>query len=360
MTRLLPSLGIDSNPFEHYVAETEPNIAEYAVKPPYFEAIDARAKNTSSYILFGDRGAGKSATRLTVFKELWAAKAKGQKVPLAANFVDFSVAVSGKRLSSASESILIGEVAFVVIESLLVWLSSLEEDDRNVYQASMNIDESTLCYELLRDHYISRPAAKREKSSREAMELFNQAFVAKSKLWVERRWGSISSIFAKTLEAFLAAKTDIKDVAKDVTELIKRDADVGFDSVLLLRKLVELVQIFGFTGIVLLVDKVDETEATNNSADQTAALVHPLLARVQLLEVGGFSWIFFLWSRIKGLFEASQYPIRLDKIGHATVTWEDTFFIQMLNRRMEYYSGKKYDFPASLLPARICQKFTKN
>jgi hypothetical protein len=125
MTRLLPSLGIDSNPFEHYVAETEPNIAEYAVKPPYFEAIDARAKNTSSYILFGDRGAGKSATRLTVFKELWAAKAKGQKVPLAANFVDFSVAVSGKRLSSASESILIGEVAFVVIESLLVWLSSL-------------------------------------------------------------------------------------------------------------------------------------------------------------------------------------------------------------------------------------------
>ncbi len=350
MTRLLAGLGIDSNPFEHYVAETEPNIAEYAVKPPYFEAIDARAKNTSSYILFGDRGAGKSATRLTVFKELWAAKAKGQNVPLAVNFVDFSVAVSGKRLSGASESVLVGEVAFVIIESLLLWLSSLEEDDRNVYQASMNTDESTLCYELLRDHYISRPAAKREKSSREAMELFNQAFVAKSKLWVERRWGAITGIFAKTLDAFLAAKTGIKDVAKDVTELVKQDTNVSFDSVLLLRKLVELVQIFGFTGIVLLIDKVDETEATNNSADQTAALIHPLLAKVQLLEIAGFSWIFFLWSRIKGLFEASQYPIRLDKIGHATVSWEDTFFIQMLNRRMEYYSGKKYDFPALFVP----------
>src|ERR1700730_9642735 len=130
MTRLLAGLGIDSNPFEHYVAETEPNIAEYAVKPPYFEAIDARAKNTSSYILFGDRGAGKSATRLTVFKELWAAKAKGQNVPLAVNFVDFSVAVSGKRLN-VSEGVLIREVAFVIIESLLVWLSSLEEEERN-------------------------------------------------------------------------------------------------------------------------------------------------------------------------------------------------------------------------------------
>jgi hypothetical protein len=346
MTRLLAGLGISSNPFEHYVAETEPNIAEYAVKPPYFEAIDARAKNTSSYILFGDRGAGKSATRLTVFKELWAAKAKGHNVPLAVNFVDFSIAVSGKRLNGVSESVLVAEVAFVVIESLLVWLSSLEDEERTVYQSSMNFDESTLCYELLRDHYISRPAAKREKSSREAMELFNQAFVAKSKLWAERRWGSITSIFAKTLEALLAAKTGIKDVAKDVTDLVKQDADGTFDSVLLLRKLVDLAQIFGFAGIVLLIDKVDETEATNNSADQTAKLVHPLLARVQLLEVAGFSWIFFLWSRIKGLFEASQYAVRLDKIGHATVTWEDFFFVQMLNRRMEFYSGKKYDFPS--------------
>jgi hypothetical protein len=134
MARLLIALGLTANPFEHYVAETEPDIVEYAVKPPYFEAIDARAKNTSSYILFGDRGAGKSATRLTVFKELWGAKANGDAVPLAVNFVDFSVALSGKKITNATEIALVGEVAFVVIESLLVWLSSLEEDDRTTYQ----------------------------------------------------------------------------------------------------------------------------------------------------------------------------------------------------------------------------------
>jgi len=60
MPRLVQSLGLTGNPFEHYVAETEPNIAEYAVKPPYFEAIDARAKHTTSFVLFGDRGAGPS------------------------------------------------------------------------------------------------------------------------------------------------------------------------------------------------------------------------------------------------------------------------------------------------------------
>jgi hypothetical protein len=122
MPRLVESLGLKGNPFEHYVAETEPNIADYAVKPPYFEAIDARAKNTSSYVLFGDRGAGKSATRLTIFKELWRQKGLGKRVPLAVNMTDFSAAVQGRKIQNLSEEVLVREIAFVVIESLLTWL----------------------------------------------------------------------------------------------------------------------------------------------------------------------------------------------------------------------------------------------
>ncbi|MET3995022.1 hypothetical protein ABID65_006688 [Bradyrhizobium sp. S3.9.2] len=351
MARLLEALGLSANPFEHYVAETEPDIAEYAVKPPYFEAIDARAKNTSSYILFGDRGAGKSATRLTVFKQLWAAKSRGEAVPLAVNFVDFAVALTANKITNATEPALVSEVAFVVVESLLVWLSSLEDDDRATYQQSMNAEEQELCYALLRDHYLTRPQGRREKSSREAMELFNQAFVSKSKLWVEQRWTAVTSVLTKTLQAFVEGRTGIKtDVAGDVANLLKKDENIAFDSVLLIRKLVDLAKIFGFAGIVLLIDKVDETEATTNSADQTAALIYPLLARVQLLEIAGFSWIFFLWSRIKGLFESTQYAVRLDKIGHATVTWEDQFFVQMLNRRLQYYSKGKVSLPGLFAP----------
>jgi hypothetical protein len=97
MPTLVKALALSGNPFEHYVAEMEPDIAVYAVKPPYYEAIDARAKNTSSFILFGDRGAGKSATRLTIFKELWKDKSEGRKSPFAVNITDFSVAISGNK-----------------------------------------------------------------------------------------------------------------------------------------------------------------------------------------------------------------------------------------------------------------------
>lgn len=343
MPRLVEALSLKGNPFEHYVAETEPNIADYAVKPPYFEAIDARAKNTSSFVLFGDRGAGKSATRLTIFKELWAQKAGGKRVPLAVNMTDFSVAVQGKKIHNLSEELLVREIAFITIESLLTWLSSLEDEDRSVFVQAMTAEENSLCYALLRDHYLSRPAAKRERSAREAMQLLNQAFTSKSKLWIEQRWDAISGVLATVVEALAKRNLDAASVAGDAKRVMALKEE-GFDAILTLRRLVDLAKIFDFSGVVLLVDKVDETEATINSADQTAALVHPILSHVQLMEIAGFSLVFFLWARIKASFEGDTYPVRLDKIGHATVTWDDQFFSLMLNRRVNFFSEARHGF----------------
>jgi hypothetical protein len=111
---------------------------------------------------------------------------------------------------------------------------------------------------------------------------------------------------------------------------------------------VDFAQIFHFSGVIILIDKVDETEATSNSANQTAALIHPLLSRVQLMEVEGFAWIFFLWDRVKVFFEDDKYHVRLDKIGHATVTWDGDFFALMLNKRIRFYSDGRLDFSGLL------------
>ena len=308
MPTLVRALGLIGNPFEHYVAEQEPDITDYAVKPPYFEAIDARVRNTSSFILFGERGAGKSATRLTIFKELWKGKAEGNKVPFVVNMTDFSEVVDGKQISHATEAALVSEAAFVILESLLTWLSSLEEGDRAVYLEALNDEEKSLCYQMLRDFYLSRPDAKRQRSVREAMVLFNQALLAKSRLWVERRWDPISRIIGTITEALAnkVAGTQAA-VAGDVSLAIGATPHLQFDSVLTLRKLIDLIGIFDFSGIAILIDKVDETDATTNSVDKTAELIHPLLARVQLMEIDRFSWIFFLWQKVKGNFEGESF-----------------------------------------------------
>lgn len=351
MPRFVDGLKLKGNPFEHYVAETEPDIAEYAVKPPYFAAIDARAKNATSFVLFGDRGAGKSATRLTVFKEAWARKSAGDYVPLVANMTDFSAVVQGRNLHNLSEDNLIREVAFIVIETLLAWLSSLEDADRSVWLEAMDKEELSLAYSLLRDHYLSRPDMKRSKSAREAMQLLNQAFVARNRLWIERRWDAITKLFGAITDGLSNKYMNISGIANDAAALLAKSRN-GFDAVLLLRKLVDMVRIFSFSGIVILVDKVDETEATTNSVDQTSALVHPLLARVQLMEIEGFAWIFFLWNSVKGVFESGKYPVRLDKIGHATVSWDDGFLLLMLEKRIQFYSGGRYGL-AGLLAKEV-------
>ena len=242
MPRLVEALKLKGNPFEHYVAETEPNIAEYAVKSPYFAAIDARAKNTSSYVLFGDRGAGKSATRLTVFKEIWAQRIAAGRVPLAVNMTDFSAVVTGKSFHGLSEATLIQEVAFIVIEGLLAWLSSLEEDERSVFLETMNKEELSLCYLMLRDYYLSRSEMKRSKSAREALLLLNQAFIARNRLWIEKRWDAIAGLFGKITDALSKKYIDASGIAAEATAVIAKSKD-GFDTILLLHKLVDLVRI---------------------------------------------------------------------------------------------------------------------
>lgn len=213
----------------------------------------------------------------------------------------------------------------------------------------MNDDESTLCYSLLRDYYLSRPAARREKSVREAMVLLNQAFLSKSRLWIERRWEPIARLIGTITDTLSRKYIDTTtSIANDVTAAIARKGNDEFDVILLLRRLVDLAKIFDFSGVIILIDKIDETEATSNSADQTAALIHPLLSRVQLMEVDGFAWIFFLWDRVKGFFEDPKYYVRLDKIGHATVSWDDEFFALMLNKRIQFYSEGRLQFSGLL------------
>ena len=124
MGTIVELLKLRSNPFEHYTAETEPHIAEYAIRPPYLQSISARALKHASFILFGDRGAGKSATRLTLFNEIWGAKA-GDVRPLIVNLIDFSGVLNSLRKGTVSENELIAEVSYLVIEQVLSWLPSL-------------------------------------------------------------------------------------------------------------------------------------------------------------------------------------------------------------------------------------------
>ena len=60
MPTLFECLDFKSNPFEHYTAETEPHIAEYAVRPPYLQTTRARALGLTTLFFSGTAALGRA------------------------------------------------------------------------------------------------------------------------------------------------------------------------------------------------------------------------------------------------------------------------------------------------------------
>lgn len=346
MATLVETLHLTANPFEHYTAENEPHIIEYAVRPPYLQAIAARAKGLSTFILFGDRGAGKSATRITVFNEVWSSDTRGEKRPLIVNFTDFSSLLPQLRKSQLADKDMIESVSFFVVEQLMLWLSSLEDEERKTLVETMNESEVALCSTFVTDFYLSRPEFERQFRTEEAFKLLNSAWTTRSAAWANKRWDAVSAVIATVISAFTKKAVDpsleVGEAAEGLLKALRGDTPQAGRAVLV--KLVALVRIFGFSGVCIFVDKVDENEVTTNSAESSSRLVYPILSHIQLLEVDGFSWQFFLWNKIKGFFEGNEFNVRLDKIAHATIAWDGSTFRAMLEARMRYFSGKRVGF----------------
>ena len=348
MKAIVSTLGLSGNPFEHYTAETEPNIADYAVRPPYLQAISDRVEGLSSFILFGDRGAGKSATRITVYNESWKRLAKGmvgERSPFVLNLTDYSRIQDALKRDKLNERDIVNIVAFNVVEQILAWLASLEESEREVYIEGLDKDERTLAFALLNGFYLLIPEMDRNLSNREALRLLKSAWTTKSAIWASQRWDALSRIIAAAIGALskneLGNSIDISAPAELIIRSLKGEGPNAPRAVL--DKLVEFVQAFGFSGISVLVDKVDETPYTSNSAESTAKLIYPLLAHVQLLEITGFSWIFFLWSNVKDHLNG-KYTVRLDKLAHSNIEWKSESLREMIESRIQFLFERRIDF----------------
>lgn len=356
MPKLLDALGFRDNPFASYVAENEPEIERYFVQPPYFDEVAARGLARRSLVLFGARGAGKSATRLTFYKECWARRLRDEPAPLAIALEDYS-RITATGLANADLGKFVAEVGYLTIEAVLVWLSGLEEADRELQTETMTPEQESLVIALVQRFYLSRPELVRSATVREPLKLLNQAWHKRTKLWIEKRWdavaGLISSIATALARRAAGAEPNIDAGLRDLLRASPAQWNDGQFARTLLARFAEFSKVFGFQGIVVLVDKVDETPLTSNSAASTASLLFPLLSTTQLLEIEDFGWLLFLWDKVKEGYTGSEQPVRLDKIAHATIQWPEAFLRSLVDRRLAHFSdGKTKTFE------QICEEGT--
>jgi hypothetical protein len=335
-------MGFRQNPFESYVAENEPDIEQYFAKPPYYNEILARGKTATSFILFGSRGSGKSASRIAFYKTCWKRRIEGNKAPLALVLDDYTRILSSG-LSKVDLGSFVEEVAYLTIEGILVWLAALEDDDRKLHLGGLNNEEEVLIIELLKRFYLVRPALARSTSAKQALRLFNQAWHVQAGLWIEKKWDSLAAVVANVSNIIaskaISSESSLDLGLRDLMRLSKQELNNSEYARALLSKLVDAARIFSFDGITVLLDKIDETQETNSSAEASAKILYPLMSTTQLLEVEGFGWLVYLWDKVKDVYGPGQLGVRLDKIANATISWPDDFLAEMVDKRLAYYSN---------------------
>ncbi len=333
------NFGFKESPFDLYVAEREPKIDEYAVRPPYFEETRRRIAGVSSYILFGFRGSGKSATRITAEKDAWKAFSEGAKSPLLVSMIDFDSILKDTAVADVVLHDIVTRVAFLSIEALLLWISNQREKEKIV--DLLDEDELKAFVLAVKAYYLSVPEQERALSQEDTMKILQQNWINVSKDWIDRKWNGIANIIGILTSAVASNKLGSSDMSKDVAALLSRDKSPQ-SCRSTLSKIVELVRIFGFSGVCVFVDKVDEHTKTQRSSDETTRLIHPVLSQVQFMEIDGFAWIFFLWDKVKAKLSSEGLSARLDKFAHSEVSWSKDFLQIMIEKRLDYYSEKKF------------------
>jgi len=342
MPKLLDTFHFRDNPFASYVAENEPDIERYFVRPPYFDEVAARGQACRSMVLFGARGAGKSATRLTFYKDCWARRERDEQAPLAIVLDDYS-RITSSGLANRDLGRFVAEVGYLTVEAVLLWLAALEEADRQLHVETMTADQESLVIALVQRFYLSRPELVRSATVREPLKLLNQAWHKRTKLWLDKRWDAVAGLISTIANAIVHRASGAESgIDAGLRELLKSDQAQWNDGQFartLLARFSEFAKVFGFQGVVVLVDKVDETPHTSNSAAATASLLFPLLSTTQLLEIEDFGWLFFLWDKVKESYSATEQSVRLDKIAHATIQWQEPFLRSLVGKRLAYFSG---------------------
>ena len=337
--RFYQSLGFSTNPFEGNTAEREPEIELYVVRPPYLDPVEEASLKTGSYTLSGTRGSGKSATRITVQRNVWS-KARPHPLPIAlTNFNNFR----GKKNPAELLDLFASQVFYLTIEAALVYFTTVDQAELD--SLFNKFDKATRKFVdwSLKNYYLNRSQATRDSTAQECFDLFAVSLARRSQLWAEKKWGAVTAGLID-LAAGIAKRFDV-DVGETAAykEIFAQEkAAEGSDPLFVLKKAVEFARTMGFSGLLVQVDKVDETDWTQNSADDAAKLVWPLYTNVQLHEIDGLSWSFFLWDQVRTLLgKENAMPVRWDKLPNDRIKWDQNHLIRLVERRISHFSGDK-------------------
>jgi hypothetical protein len=309
--------GFESDPFASTNSEDEDLLEDYFVPPPYFSSVLGDPQTPKSRVIFAPRGGGKTAQRRMI--EI---RCLDPDLPFVCITYDHFDTGNLPNLSLLDHLQTLCKLLTVTI---------LEHLDRNPDQANDLSDH---------EKRIVKVAAETFASGMSQSE-YSTAFSAVKSLGdrATEFWHKYGGVIAAGINAAMK-KAGLDDIS--IPAQLRSQAQHFEESArYFYEQLVDLI-----TGplrggsIYILVDKVDETAATNAKPAAAWSLIENLIQDLPTVEKKGVAFKFFLWDQLRAQFYEAN--ARGDRIQPAILEgWDALQLRTMLTRRLSAYSNGK-------------------
>ena len=307
---LLERLGFDADPFAKTNADEEERLNQYFIPPPFFSAVYGDLGSPKSSVVFAPRGGGKTALKRKI-------EMQSEDDPLlCVTYNHFDV--TGKRLSEINGAFHLSNVIRRLLVAILTGLhgrgiEALSKEDRH------------MLYVVTKAH-LSKLDQSQLKETIDAVKTFGDA----AKEWWNSFIGPVGVLVNGILAKVGFPEADVKQFEEDGGTPGSLLDQIGF-----LRR---MAQILGFKCIYVLVDRIDENALTNASGKNSFTFIASLLTDLQVLELDGVSFKFFLWDL---LLDDYRKVARPDRVKYYALKWEHKQLESMLSERLKAHSANK-------------------
>lgn len=332
--------NIVKRPFAQYSAEEELDALKfYYYKQQYYqELIDLAQEGVSRFIL-GQRGQGKSATIYHLLDDLKCNK---------------------------------------ILPVLITRYDGFpEKNNENFFLYSMI---QGMTFGIAKDLYVNKKArGKLNKTQKAEIAFLIEAFydqhhaddfincskeieAKKKRNWWKNIWNKYVNKFfnsviaagtqvtAQLIQSYTGVSPDFSIIGGEYFEgftieefkHISRDEIVRWTTERLIKivhNLQAIAEALDYSSVVILFDKIDEVRNINSDVNKVADFMLDILSDTELLYTQKLSIVMSLWSEIKNAL--NRKGVRFDKFKEIDIRWRKEELIEVINKRLEYYSEDK-------------------
>lgn len=324
-------LGLNEYPFSTYTSENEVDkLNDLFVMPPCYDPLWESYNRKSTLILSGERGTGKTF----LVNRLAGAQYENSLIISLDDYSELKTQPSTTEFHT-----------FLVRKITEELFYKLATEKKRIAKTS---EDQKLLLSYLLSQYVSNISKAKLRSDIEKIQInktkriFNWIY---NKVRGGLNWGATAttSIVSDLVAVHFSSlppidEGKIKNFFPEINIGAKTDFIDQKESFVFFERLLTLVASLGYTRLTVILDKLDEDDMFNNDAQKISDFIEPILKDNKLLLHRNIQILISVWS-VPYRFLKDRF--RTQKHDTHTIRWTNEKLVQVLNSRLDTYSGGK-------------------